>query len=610
MAEYKEEKSPSTYVPSQKETEVVNRVFERFTRMKDERDKPRREFDGLTITEYVNNSMDAYNGIVSEELKATKEDWQSITWDHKTRGKVKATISMIVGMRPFISIVGKKDEWDKYAADINDAYEDSWKNENGAYKLYLQAMSAVNKGTVIVEEIYDEEKIKLKEIISVNHETGQIKYTEKEAIRGGMGHCKTNIVNLLRFYPNENSSEIEHDCCVVEFYTEAKFRAKFGKYKNSEYVKPGNYITGVSEDDIKYKSISTTRNNDLIEVLRYYNEDVDEFDILANGFWINRQLELNGKEEKEGCSPIPFNHKRLPFRKTVFELADEDCFHGKSLPDLMKGEQDTDNALLRLMIDQEILALNKPVILGSGIDIESFELFPGKPMKVNGPIDQVREMQMTGATQSGFQLLNLLKNNSDTNTAIDPISQGVAGGGRKTAREAVILDENSKKNAGPFQLHIYKLLLDRAVLRVENIKQFYTQPIQSNTLKDKKGKPILKNGKELKTGKKYRTITVDKPGKKTRWFDIDPKMSGADVKVRFVEDFEVSDSRSLRLENAEAVLAESKNNPLLNADEATIMWLEARRTNPDKLYIKPKKQDMDFVKNQGLPPQNPMPQPQ
>ena len=191
------------YNPSQKEVETINRVFGRFKKMQEERDKVRHEFDGLTLTQYVNNSMNGYNGIVSEELKATKDDWQSIIWDHKTRGKVKAVISMIVGMRPFISIVGKNRESNQYAMDLFDVYEDSWKQENGAYKLYLQALSACCKGTVIAEETYEEEKIKQKEIISIDHKTGRIKFNIKEVIKGGIGQVKTKIISLPNISINQ-----------------------------------------------------------------------------------------------------------------------------------------------------------------------------------------------------------------------------------------------------------------------------------------------------------------------------------------------------------------------------------------------------------------------
>lgn len=585
----------NNFVPSEKEVTVINRVFERFNKMKEERDQERHEFDGMTLTNYVNASMDAYNGIVSDDLKLTKENWQSIIWDHKTRGKVKTTISMIIGMRPFIYIAGKKELYNKYAADVFEIYEDSWKNENGSYKLYLQALSACNKGTVIVEEIYREEKIRKKEIVSVNQQTGKVRYREKEIIKGGAGRVEANIVPLLNFYPNENSAEIEHDCCVVGLYEEKVFQNKFGKYPNAAYIKPGIF-SSTNYDGIKYKSISKDSNT-LIEMIRYYNEDTDEFVMLANGFWLNPQ-------EDDEVSPIPFNHKKLPFTKTVFELADEDNFYGKSLPDLMRGEQDADNALIRLMIDQEILAINKPILLGMGIEMESYELYPGAIKKMTGDISQMKEMDISGATQSGFQLLQLLKNNSDVNTSIDPTAQGVHSG-RKTARETVILDENSKRNSGPFQMHIYKLLLDRAKLRIENIKQFYTNPVQYSVLKDAMGNPVMdSSGKKKITKPEYREIPISKPGKNPKWMKIDPAIKGADFELRFIEDYEVTDNRSYRIEMAKALLDEAKANPLINADEATIEYLETIRKNPERFYIKPDPQAIKFQNEQGLPPKN------
>lgn len=583
-----EEKDIPVYDPSDKEVEVVNRAYQRFSDMRNERDKARREFDNITLTEYVNNSMDAYNGILSDAMRASKDDWQSKIWDHKTRGKVKTTIAMIVGMRPALTVTGASMEANKYAADMRDIYEDTVTKENGAYKLYLQALSACNKGTVIVEEIYQEDRVKQKEIISVDHATGKIKSKEKTVIRGGVGHVKSEIVPLLNFYPNENCEEIRHDCCVVSFYSKDVFTEKYGKYTNAEFVHPGVFSSS-GVDDLLYESIAQNQD-ELIEVIRYYNEDRDEFVIMANGFWLNPQ-------QDDDIAPIPFDHKRLPFSKTVFELADEGLFYGKSLPDLMSGEQGADNALLRLMLDQEILALNKPIIVGAGTEIDSHQLHPGQILKSTGSVAEIQEMSMQGATQSGFQLLQLLKNNSDTNTAIDPTAQGVHSG-RKTARESVILDENSKRNSGPFQLHIYKLLIDRASQRIENIKQFYTSSSGGEPVRDKNGIIKVKDGKVVVGEKKQREITISEPGKNTRWLKVSPKIKGQSFELRFVEDYEVIDNRSFRIETARAVLDEAKSNPLISADQATIDYLEALRRNPEMYYIKPTKEDAEFMKKQ------------
>ena len=594
MAE--ENKEALSYTPTQKETEVVNRVWTRFNRMKDERDKPRHEFDGKTITEYVNYSMDAYNGIVSAELKATKEDWQSLIWDHETRGKLKTIVSNVVGSRPFMSLIGETEADHSYAADMLEVFDDSWKKENGAYKLYEQTLSTACKGTVIVEEMYVEETVKRKEIISVDQETGAVKFEEKTVIRNGAGSVQSRIFPLLQFYPNENSAEIKHDCCTLELFTEDKFREKYGNYPKAKYITPGTFISGTDLDAIYYKSVGDRRNN-LIEVLKYFNEDVDELVILANGFWINAQ-------SGEQISPIPFDHKRLPFSKSVFELADEECFYGKSFPDLLSGEQQTRNALLRLMVDQEVLSINKPILLGMGTELESYEIYPGKTIKMTGDISQMKEMEMSGSSQSAMQLLQMLKGSSDVNTSISPTAQGV-GSGRKTAREAVILDENAKKISGTFMINIYKLLFDRANLRIPNIQQFYTTPIHLSVLKDKYGKDALdSNNKKIPAGKQFRKIPVVKPGKEPVWISMRPEMKGIKLNITLVEDFEVSQNRSFRIEMSKSMLDEAKVNPLINADNSTIDYLEALGKNPDKYYIKPDQNAKDFQENKGLPPVN------
>ena len=64
-------------------------------------------------------------------------------------------------------------------------------------------------------------------------------------------------------------------------------------------------------------------------------------------------------------------------------------------------------------------------------------------------------------------------------------------------------------------------------------------------------------------------------------------MKGCEFNIRFIEDYEMPQSQSARMELAKARLDESKANPLLNADECTIDYLEAMRSDPDRFYIKP-----------------------
>ena len=561
---------------TEKQTEVINRIYMRFQAMRNERDKSREEFDGRTLREYVVDNINQWNGITPEDIKISKEDWQSLIFDHITRGKVKTIVAMVTGSAPYINIIGETEEDNEFAEDMRRVYEYEWRKSNEYYNNYVQSLSACIKGTVIVEEFYEEIKVKEKEIINVNSETGKVTYRTKSKIKGGAGSVKSRIVPLLNFYPNENSCDIRHDCIVMSYPTIDVFQKKYGKYPNAECVTSGFAIWDLP--DIEYRKIGDDTKN-IVEVLKYYNEDDDEFVILANGVWINPQ-----GDKDEDIAPLPYNHKELPFSKTVYELADEELFYGKALPDIMAGDQELLNAILRMIADREVLSLTKPILLGLGAELESYQLVPGGILTMDGDINQAREMDISDASQAPFSLLEYVTKKSNINTAIDPMSQGVATGGRKTARESILLDQNSKQMASSFQMFVYKLLLRRARLRIANIKQFYKKPIQYVALKDKYGKPILDSeGAEImKPG--YRTIIEESKGSKPKWVELKPEVCNANYHIRLEEDFYQSKGQQDKIEKADMLLAEAKANPLLDADECTLNWLMAYGHDPKRFY--------------------------
>lgn len=567
------------YEPSEKQREVINRVYRRFEAMRTERDKSRRIFDGRTLKSYVTDCVDLYNGIVPDDIRLTKEDWQSLIFDHITRGKVKTIVSLVVGNAPYINVIGQTEEDSEYADEMKLVFDFEWREQNEYYATYKQALSAAVKGTVIVEEFYDEQKHKVKNVVKVNEETGKVTYNEKNEVRGGYGRVKSEIVPLLHFYPNENYAEIKGDCVRFNFPTIDEFQKKYGKFPNAASVVSGVNVSDV--EGIDYQRLAEDKEH-IVEVLKYYNEDDDEFIILANGVWINPQ---EGEEEgEEQVSPLPYNHKRLPFAKTVYELADEEEFYGKALPDLMTGEQETINAILRMIVDREVLALNRPLLVGLGGELESYQIVPGGVLSMSGDIGQARELDLSDAGQAPFSLMEFLVRRSNVNTSIDPMSQGVATGGRKTAREAMLLNENSKEMASSFQLFIFKLLVERAKLRVQNIKQFYKEPIQWTPIYGEGGVPKTDENGEKLTRPKYRTVISEETGRKPRYLEISPQMCRANFFIRTEEDFYQSKSQLDRMERAQALLMESKQNPLLDAEEVTLNWLIAFGHNPKKYY--------------------------
>lgn len=576
---YKNEKEETEiYEPTQRQLEVSNRVYQRFISMRSERDKRRRAFHGMNLIEYVNYSMDLWNGIVPDEVKATKEDWQSIIFDNKIRGKVKALISMVVASVPYINIIGKDEDDNKHAFQMQRAFDDTNKKNYESYQRFLEAFSCATKGTVIKEEYFCERKKKVKEVSNYNEMTGDVTYREKTVIDGGYGYCKSKIVPLVNFYPNENFPDISGDCIVVSYPRIDEFKRKYGGYKLAKYVNVGKYISDNSEALYKRDAEDTSEN---IEVLKYYNEFDDELIILANGIWINPQ-----GENMDGIGPIPYNHKALPFTKTVFEPADEEEFYGKSLPDLGAGEQETINALLRMVVDQEVLSIHKPILLGSGNEIDSYSLYPGKTYNITGDISQVREMDLSGANPMSIQLIDYLRKQTDENMSVDLNSQGVFSGGRKTAREAVILDENAKRVASVFRKNLYKLTVFSAMLRIENIKQFYNTPVGKKEKKHPDGRKFIGEDGQPVMVDKMRTIATEDNQGNINYEELKPEMFKGDYILRVDEDVEVPASRMARIESAKALVDEAKaGNTTIDFEEATLDYLVAWGKSPKRFFI-------------------------
>lgn len=591
----KETLDVNAFIPNEKQRAVVSYVQKRFIKMQTNRDKAQRHFDGRTLKEYINDNIDVYNGIVSDDIRATKEEWQSLIFDNKTRSKIKAIVALVVAGRPYLNILAEDDNSNEAAKDANrvkDMYDESFRAELGSFQLYLQSLSAAVKGTVIVEEYYEEIHKKEKKIKSIDHQTGQVEYEEVDVIEGGKGNCKSRIVPRLCFYQNENSAEIKHDCIVMDYPSVDTFKLRYGKFPYAKYVKPGLKLDVLSDTEYKEVPLDTI---DTIEVMNYYNEDTDDFVIVANGIWINPQ-------KNDTICPILYDHKRLPFVKMPFEYADELVFDGKAMPDLMAGEQETINAVLRMMIDQEILSIHKPILAGQGVELDSYQLFPGKIFSLSGDVAQVKEMALSGASPSSFQLVDFLQKRADANTSIDTLAQGVQTGGRKTAKEVSVLDDNARRMAGLFIKHIYKLLYERAQLRLSNIQQFYKVPVKEEMMKDEDGNPLM-DGDKPRMKKQYRKVMIKKPGKRAERYEVNPKMFDRKYTVRMEEDVEIPLTRQQKLQTAQAILAEGRaGNSLIDADEATINWLIMLGENPDKFYI-PQEDEVPMEDNKSMIPE-------
>ena len=112
------------------------------------------------------------------------------------------------------------------------------------------------------------------------------------------------------------------------------FLRDFHTFDNAEYVYPGNQI---AEDSLYFRLLkgSGVTSYDMVEVLKEYDMIEDEYTIVANGIWLNPV----GKGESQKRSPMPFNHKLMPFGWTIWKAIDEKFAYGMSSPFELKDYQ-------------------------------------------------------------------------------------------------------------------------------------------------------------------------------------------------------------------------------------------------------------------------------
>lgn len=462
------------YTPSLKEQELVSVYFNRFRNYADVRDKNLENFDGMTLVQYIEESYRRYTTNV--DIRDGIEDWQSITHDQMTRNKVNSVLAKVVSSLPVPEVSPRGDEDPVKASIINDLYtysEDIDDYEEFAVRFLLEA---IVKGTAIG---YEGSRKKIRKVRDIVHGDGDdIKISESEIKERSLF---AEIVPLEDFYPESISvSKIKDlaSCFRRERLSYEIFLSKYSSmFAKADFVEPKRVFAETDDNKPFYLDyISDDVNEGYVEVLYYYNKDADEYIIMANGVWLNP---IVVGEEKEEISPIPFNHKELPFFDLRFELFSGSFFYGKSLPNKLQSMQDVLNVLTNMLLDQSFLTIFPPLLTNGFDSIEDDYLRPGRrtPIDTQGlPINQ-SIMSLDMKTPGGWHqfILDYTRKVMEE-ASVDKVTSGQAGvGDRTTAKEIAVAAEGVSALLGLFGRWIKYSIKRKANLRTKNILQFWTQ---------------------------------------------------------------------------------------------------------------------------------------
>ena len=457
--------------PALFEQEVVSTVFNKFRDTASRRNQNFEYLDGDNLIDYINDSVRRY--VTNVDLREDMEDWQARVHDPFTRNKVNAVLGKIVQVLPIAEAVGRGDEDIRRGQITTNLYEYSEDIDDYENLLVNILQEAIVKGTAIGYEGHEK---KIRAVRDVK-KTGDDIVVKKGKVKHNRLFGK--MIKLEDFYPSSpgiHTIKKMPYCFWREVIPHQQFLQDFSMFNRASDVQPYAATDTSGADKPFYLDyISNEIGEGNVEILRYYNKDTDEYVILANGMWLNP---IKGKGSKLVISPIPFNHKELPFWEVKFESFGGDFFYGKSLPDKLKSLQDVLNVLTNMLLDQSFLSIFRPMLTAGFDSIEDDYLRPGRrtPVDTQGlPLKDAYQLLELGTPTGWHQFILQYTRKIMEESSVDQVSQGIAGvGERTTAQEIRIAAEGVASMLGLFGRLVKNGVKRKAELRIKNILQFWT----------------------------------------------------------------------------------------------------------------------------------------
>ena len=484
MEDTKELNKQEVYIPTHKETSVIDNVLNKFVTSRNIVQKGYSYFNGRNLYELIDDSEKRWNGYIPPS-NILLDQYQSRIFINFTRNTVISYLAKVALQRPKIKVkaVNKKDNLlNQQVSDIfTDLIDFSHDAENAEARFLEAALEVTTKGTVVIYEGYSKMEQKLDVPDDFDAETGVIS-TNKET-RILFDNCYQEVVPLEDFYiSNPYESDVQKQPFVIwrQMTTWDEGARNFGHYKNWKYVKKGEYsLTSEPTTFYKNKLYSDLAENQ-IEILRYYERYNNKHIVLVNGVVMYKGV-------------IPFKDGKYPFAKGIFEPFGNDFFWGSPLPNKILGDQDLINTLWNMMVDKTYGSL-LPYGLSSDLDdlVEDNVLQPNKIRKVQD-INKWKFDTLPGISSGEQSMLQMAMNFAQQNAG-DP-GGGAAGqtpkGGAITARQVLMKQQEAMQKLGFSVNFLEDLERDRTEIRLAHILQFYSIP-KIEIITGKRGKEIEK----------------------------------------------------------------------------------------------------------------------
>jgi hypothetical protein len=451
------------YKPSEDVRTSIFDIYDKFIRWRAQREQPFKQFNGGVLTHYLNEARQKFWGYLPLSYDTDTPQF----FFPETRNEVIKILARIANLKIKPTFDGVEG-FDLIKASVLKNLFEYWKRgANRKIQNFWQFLYAVINGTVITFVAYKSDKRKVKNIKYYDESTGETKCTEEEIDDSDVDET---IVNLEDFYfPKiwEPDLQKQDECIWRTLIKWTDFQTAFKGYALKDMVLPGSQFAdnSIFTDFLSYD----VRGGEFVEIIKYFNKAKDQYMLIANGVLLNPMM----VDSVDSVSPLPWNHKKLPFAKTVFEPIDTNFFYGKPLPQLIKSAQEALNKFWELAIDRETRAVARPIITNDPSIELGLEFKAGHVYQVQADPSSYKELAMDPVSSSYWNAMTSLQGiiNKTAGGGVGPI---ITSRQPRSASEKQLEATQQKESAGIYYLFYQDLLEQKLQLVIENMIQFYT----------------------------------------------------------------------------------------------------------------------------------------
>jgi len=491
-----EQKQKEALVYSDEELKYRSFLTDRLQRAFDARNKTYTEFNDMTYAEYWDSNAKAANSYTAP--KVNEEDVRVVTGTTEEKEVTLLSNTLNYNLEPDIEAYGKNDEHiTELGNNMEDMVRKSRQVERPTYdeKKVVIYKELFDQGTVFVEEQFLEINIPRKKLNKLTwSEVAKIKDIKWEKrLDLVMKYCNSNLITGLNVYlGNIREFFMFYQPFVFtrELRPRAEMEAIYGKWERWQYIPEGiSSVQDTTDTEKSYNDWSLEKvSTGMVEVIKYQDKWANDYMIMINGVMmlpIHFPLEaLLGTPEytisKGDVQPISRNFA-----------------YSKSVPAKTKVDQAVYDEMLRLVILKTQQSFKPPIANNTGQTLSKRIFYPGAQTANIEPSKIAKLLDSTGVTNAEFNAIQFIKGIIDEKS-VSPVFQGQAQSGQQTAREIVELKQASMMKLGLAILGIVNLEKSMVWLRLYNIIQNWTSPV--DTAVDK----LTNSIQNL-----YKSVTVD-----------------------------------------------------------------------------------------------------